>query len=70
LKTRYADFILASDEVLTIESQKAELPLRIATSENAFIIDGWAPTEDYDKLVSVVNSATKGKAYITRPRNS
>jgi V/A-type H+-transporting ATPase subunit I len=65
LKTRYADFILASDEVLSIESQKAELPLRIATSENAFIIDGWTPTEDYDKLVSVVNNATNGKAYIT-----
>ncbi len=65
LKARYADFILASDEVLSIESQKAELPLRIATSENAFIIDGWTPTESYDKLVSVVNSATNGKAYIT-----
>lgn len=65
LKAKYADFILASDEVLTIESQKAELPLRIATSANAFIIDGWTPTEDFDKLVSVVNSATNGKAYVT-----
>ena len=65
LKVQYADFILASDEVLSIESQKAELPLRIATSENAFIIDGWTPSESYDKLVSVVNSATNGKAYIT-----
>jgi V/A-type H+-transporting ATPase subunit I len=65
LKAKYADFILASDEVLTIESQKAELPLRIATSANAFIIDGWTPTEDFDKLVSVVNSATNGKAYIS-----
>lgn len=65
LKTKYADFILASDEVLSIESQKAELPLRIATSANAFIIEGWTPTEDYDKVVSTVNSATHGKAYIT-----
>jgi len=65
LKAKYADFILASDEVLSIESQKAELPLRIATSENAFIIDGWTPTESYDRLVSVVNNATNGKAYIT-----
>ena len=65
LKVKYADFILASDEVLSIESQKAELPLRIATSANAFIIDGWTPSEDYEKVVSVVNSATKGKAYVT-----
>jgi len=65
LKVKYADFILASDEVLSIESQKAELPLRIATSANAFIIDGWTPTEDFDKVVSVVNSATNSKAYVT-----
>ncbi|MFZ2497372.1 V-type ATP synthase subunit I [Methanosarcina sp.] len=65
LKVKYADFILASDEILSIESQKAELPLRIATSANTFIIDGWTPSEDYDKVVSVVNSATNGKAYVT-----
>jgi V/A-type H+-transporting ATPase subunit I len=65
LKSSYTDFILASDEVLSIESQKAELPLRIATSANAFVIDGWTPTEDFDKVVSVVNSATNGKAYVT-----
>ncbi|WP_440946902.1 V-type ATP synthase subunit I [Methanosarcina sp. T3] len=65
LKTKYADFILASDEILSIESQKAELPLRIATSANAFIIEGWTPTENYDKVVSAVNSATNGKAYVS-----
>ncbi|KKG11143.1 V-type ATP synthase subunit I [Methanosarcina sp. 2.H.A.1B.4] len=65
LKVKYADFILASDEVLSIESQKAELPLRIATSANTFIIEGWTPTENYDKVVSTVNSATNGKAYVT-----
>jgi len=65
MKTEYADFILASDEVLSIESQKAELPLRIATSANAFIIDGWTPSDKYDSLVSIVNNATSGKAYIS-----
>ncbi|WP_255333891.1 V-type ATP synthase subunit I [Methanosarcina sp. KYL-1] len=66
LKSKYADFILASDEVLSIESQKAELPLRVATSANAFIIEGWAPSEEYDTVVSAVNSATNGRAYITK----
>jgi len=65
LKVKYSDFILSSDEILSIESQKAELPLRIATSANAFIIEGWTPTENYDKVVSAVNSATNGKAYVT-----
>lgn len=65
IKAKYSDFILASDEILSIENQKAELPLRIATSENAFIIEGWTPSEDYDRVVSAINSATNGRAYIT-----
>lgn len=65
MKSQYADFLLASDEVLSIENQKAELPLRIATSANAFIIEGWTTSDNYDKVVSTVNSATNGRAYVT-----
>ncbi len=65
LKTQYKDFLLASDEVLSIENQKAELPLRIATSKNAFIIEGWTTSEKYDTLVNTVNDATSGRAYVT-----
>ncbi|HET8686985.1 MAG TPA: V-type ATP synthase subunit I, partial [Methanosarcina sp.] len=65
MKAQYSDFLLASDEVLSIENQKAELPLRIATSQNAFIIEGWTPSDNYDKVVSTVNSATNGRAYVT-----
>jgi len=65
LKSQYSDFLLASDEVLSIENQKAELPLRIATSENAFIIEGWIPSENYDAMVRKVTDATSGRAYVT-----
>lgn len=65
IKSQYADFLLASDEVLSIENQKAELPLRIATSENAFIIEGWVPSDNYDTLVNAINDATSGRAYVT-----
>jgi V/A-type H+-transporting ATPase subunit I len=65
IKAQYTDFLLASDEVLSIENQKAELPLRIATSNNAFIIEGWTPSDNYDTLVNTVNDATSGRAYVT-----
>jgi V/A-type H+-transporting ATPase subunit I len=65
MKSQYADFLLASDEVLSIENQKAELPLRIATSENAFIIEGWIPSENYDSMVRKVTDATSGRSYVT-----
>jgi len=65
MRSQYTDFLLASDEVLSIENQKAELPLRIATSDNAFIIEGWVPSDKYDILVNSVNDATSGRAYVT-----
>ena len=66
LKSKYSDFILASDELLSIETQKAEAPLRIATSEHTFMIDGWVPNEDYDMLARTVEDATDGRAFISR----
>lgn len=65
LKDSYGDFIRASDEYLSILSEKAELPLRIATSEYAFVMDGWVPTESYDAFVKAVEAKTNGRVYIS-----
>jgi len=66
LRLKYSDFILASDELLSIEAQKAEAPLRIATTEHTFVINGWVPNEDYDMLARTVEDATDGRAFISR----
>ncbi len=66
LKSKYSQFILASDELLSIETHKAEAPLRIGTTDSTFMIDGWVPDEDYDRLTHAVDSATSGRAFVTR----
>ncbi|MDF1534423.1 MAG: V-type ATP synthase subunit I [Methanosarcinaceae archaeon] len=66
LRLKYSDFILASDELLSIEAQKSEVPLRVATSEHTFMMDGWVPNEDYDMLARTVEDATNGRAFISR----
>ena len=43
LMVKYTDFLEASDEELSIEVEKGELPLRIANSEYTFVIDAWVP---------------------------
>lgn len=63
LKKQYTDFVLASDEYLTMETQKAEAPLRFATSESSFIIDGWVPSDRYEDLASKVNGIS-AKIYV------
>ncbi|HTY47153.1 MAG TPA: V-type ATP synthase subunit I [Methanomassiliicoccales archaeon] len=57
LKGDNLSLILASDEHLSIEVEKAEFPLRIATSKNAFVIDAWIP----NKQSEVVRSALHQK---------
>lgn len=45
LRTENRAFLLASEEELSIEVEKAEFPLRIATTKNAFAIEGWVPVK-------------------------
>ncbi|MBU4222518.1 MAG: V-type ATP synthase subunit I, partial [Euryarchaeota archaeon] len=66
IKAEYSEFITAADEYLSIETQKAEAPLRFATSPNAFIIDGWVPSNKYDDLESNLLDGTRGLAFITK----
>lgn len=66
LKNKYADFILASNEMLSIETNKSEAPLKIATTDNTFLLEGWLPTESYDELVQLVSQATNGHAFVSK----
>jgi len=57
LRLDYAGFLLAAEEKLSIEVQKAEAPLTFATTENAFIAEGWIPDEQYEPFEQQVDSA-------------
>ncbi len=56
LKHEVAGFLLAAEEKLSIEVQKREAPLTFATTANAFIAEGWIPTERYDELAETLES--------------
>jgi V/A-type H+-transporting ATPase subunit I len=56
LRLDYAGFLLAAEEKLSIEVQKAEAPLTFATTENAFIAEGWIPNDEYDHFEQSVAS--------------
>ena len=52
-----AGFLLAAEEKLAIEVQKREAPLTFATTENAFIAEGWIPTERCSDMEDVLETA-------------
>jgi V/A-type H+-transporting ATPase subunit I len=61
LKKQHEDMILAADEYLSIQTQKTEAPLRFAETSNAFVVDGWVPTDRFGRLKSELESAANGR---------
>jgi V/A-type H+-transporting ATPase subunit I len=52
-----ADFLLRVEGRLTIEVQQAEAPLQFATTDRAFVAEGWIPSAEYDRLVAALDDA-------------
>jgi len=55
LRKKHAKFILEAEEHLAVEIDKAEAPLRFATTAHSFIIDGWIPKEKMDAVQEKLN---------------
>ncbi|MFW5963506.1 MAG: V-type ATP synthase subunit I [Natronomonas sp.] len=56
-KHEVSGFLLAAEEKLSIEVQKREAPLTFATTENAFVAEGWIPSDRYADLAETLQSA-------------
>ena len=50
LRERYAGFVVAAEQALEVEVDKAEAPLRFAVSDHSFVIDGWVPASRFDAM--------------------
>ncbi len=56
LRERYAGFVVAAQEALEVEVEKAEAPLRFAVSDHSFVIDGWVPSSRVSDLDTRLSS--------------
>ncbi len=61
MKKQYEDLMLATDEYLSMQTQKTEAPLRFAETDNAFVIDGWVPSDQFSRLKGELESTAGGK---------
>ncbi|WP_460561319.1 V-type ATP synthase subunit I [Halorubrum pallidum] len=57
VKEEAAGFLLRAEEQLTIEAEKKQAPLSFATTENAFIAEGWVPTETFADFEAAIDDA-------------
>lgn len=60
LLDKHKNFLSASDEELSIEVQKGEIPVRIANSEYTFVIDAWVPTAKVESVKEELESKVEG----------
>lgn len=65
IRQEYIDYVLASDEYLSIETQKAEAPLKFATTKNTFIVEGWTPTKRLERMQKDIDDATNGQVFLS-----
>ncbi len=65
IKKQNEDLMLATDEYLSMQTQKTEAPLRFAVTENAFVIDGYVPSDQFSRLKSELESTTGGKLEVS-----
>jgi V/A-type H+-transporting ATPase subunit I len=64
-KEKNATFLVACDELLTAEVERAQAPLRFATTEETFVAEGWVPADTVAKLMSDLQAATGGRIFIS-----
>jgi len=64
VKLDAAGFLLAAEEKLSIDVQKREVPLSFATTDNAFVAEGWIPTEEYTDFAAAITDAVGDHAEV------
>jgi len=56
LRLEHGEFLLAAEEKLAIDVQKTEIPLQFATTEHAFVAEGWVPVEQEEDVRAALRS--------------
>ena len=64
MKETHADFLRACDELLSMDVEQAEAPLRFATTDQAFIAEGWVPKKSMQEIIDSLTRVTGGKVLV------
>ena len=64
LREKHEGFILASDEQLSIDVEKAETPLRLGATAHAFAADAWVPSEEVPRIEKALAEKLGDKVYL------
>ncbi len=66
IKAKEAELMMALEEYLSIELEKSELPLKTLVSKYAFILMGYVPAKEYEKVKKQIENSTNGKVVVEK----
>ena len=64
IRKEKGEFLLACEEILSVEAEQFEAPLRFATTPGAFVAEGWVPVARVDVVKEALVRASGGKVYV------
>ena len=64
LGQEHKGFLIAAEEILSKELEKAEAPLKFAATSSSFLIKGWVPRENLDNAINRLNKVAQNKIFI------
>jgi len=64
LTQQYGEFLIAADEFLREQLEKAEAPLKFASTKSSFLIKGWIPANELKSSIEKLNKASKNKIFV------
>ena len=64
INDEYRNFILTAEDFLSREIEKAETPLRLATTDNTCLIEGWVPADKVECAQDILKRETDDNTFI------
>ena len=60
----YCGFLITAQNILKMELEKAEAPLKFAATRDAFLVKGWIPTGQLDATIKRLHKVSNEKIFI------
>src|SRR3989338_2009980 len=64
LKNEHKEFLLASEMFLSGQLEKAEAPLKFASTQSSFLVKGWVPADNLSKTIERLNKISKNTVFV------
>ncbi len=65
IRDRHTGFLVACEEILKADIDRAEAPLRFATTDQAFVAEGWVPSDRVASVKEALARVTGGRIFVT-----